>query len=448
MILKIWKTCFVFALVTSILCSTQEIARAKTSLSNEAYALDMVNRMRNNPLAYAEQLGYNRALLLEQQPWLSGITQGLGVVAYSYSLTTQASIQNAEDYSASGSEILYLDDAGTAVSKAVTTMNIEYAAEGTVSGIVSFYNLMDAQTAIGLVINNQFKNELDASYEGKRILLSPQFRQMGTAIRAGQLQVDSRHNNAFFVYTCFSSSLLKSEVQVINMLNQVRAYPDQAETYLSFNLDFLPGGYTPLFFNDALISASQTVLHNEVDVHAHALYFGFPQPDVGYTNVLERFPSADSNTLARWIFSSLMVREVAAYPTRDAIFNPAWNEIGPALYAVGNNSYNSIKLTMVSGYDYKEDTGLSRIYGVVYTDSDSNGAYTPGEDASDLLISVYDNRTGLKVRTIYTNKAGQFSLTLPNNVEYNIETINKGKRSGQLLVLTKDQFLELIVEAQ
>ena len=222
MVLKIWKIYFVFALVASVLCSTQEIARAETSLSNEAYALDMVNRMRNDPLAYAEQLGYNRAQLLEQQPWLAQIAKGLGGVAYSNSLATQALAQNAEGYSADGSAILYLDDAGVAVTQAVTTMNTEYAAEGTVSGIVSFYNLMDAQTAIGLVINNQFKNELDASYEGKRILLSPQFRQMGTAIRAGQLQVDSGYNNAFFVYTCFSSSLLKSEVQVVNMLNQVQ----------------------------------------------------------------------------------------------------------------------------------------------------------------------------------------------------------------------------------
>lgn len=404
--------------------------------------------MRNDPLAYAEQLGYNRALLLEQQPWLAQIARGLGIVAHSDSLATQALIQNAQDYSANGSEILYLDDAGAAAINAVPTMNTEYAAEGSVSGIVSFYNLMDTQAAIGVVMNNQFKNELDASFQGKRILLSPQFRQMGTAIRAGQLQVDSRYNNAYFVYTCFSSNLLKSEVQVVNMLNQVRAYPDQVGTYLSVDLDFLPGGYAPLFLNDALISASQTVLYNEVDVHAHAMYFGFPEPNIGYTNAIERFPGADSNTLARWIFSSLLVREAAVYPTRDAIFNPAWNEIGPALYAAGNNAYNSIKLTMVSGYDYKEETGLSRIYGVVYTDLDSNGSYTPGEDASDLLISVYDTRTGTKVRTIYTNKAGQFSLTLPNTVEYNIETINNGKRSGQLLVLTGDLFLKLMVEAQ
>ena len=143
-----------------------------------------------------------------------------------------------------------------------------------------------------------------------------------------------------------------------------------------------------------------------------------------------------------------MVREATAYPSRDAIFNPLWNEIGPALYTAGNDSNNSIKLTMVSGYNYKEETDLSRIYGVVYTDSDSNGTYTPGEDAADILISVYDNSTGSKVRTIYTNKAGQFSLTLPNNVEYNIETINNGNRAGQLLVLTDDQFLELIVATQ
>lgn len=446
--LKIWKIWFAFVFMAAFLWCGQETAWATTKISNEAYAADLVNQIRYDPLGYAQRLGYNRDQLLQQQPWLAQIAQGLGAVAGSNFLTRQAASKNAEEVLAGGLEILYFEDAGETVSEPFATMNTDYAAEGDISGVVTFYNFMDPQTAISVVINNQLKNELNPAYEGKHLLLATEFRQIGTAIRAGQIQVETGFNNAFFVYICFSSTLLKSEVQVVNMLNQVRAFPGQAYHYLPVNLGFLPGGYNPLFFNDALISASRTVLYKEVDVLAHALYFGFPQPDVGYTATLEVLPKADPNLLTMWIFSSLLVKEIAVYPKRDAIFNYMWNEIGPALCTVGNDSYESIKLTMVSGFAKKTNPGFSRIYGVVYADTDTNGVYTPGEDASDKLISVYDNLTKTRVRTVVTNKAGQFSLTLPNNVEYNIETAIDGNRSGKLIVLTHDQYLNLKIEAQ
>ncbi len=431
MMLKQWKIWFAFVLVSFFFYGGQGMARPATRISNEAYIVALVNQIRLDPLGYAEGLGYNRQALFQQLPWLSTAAYGLNPVSVSDFLNHQATALNSEDPS---------------VVEPTPTIKTDYAIVGDINGVVSFYNFMDPFKAIDIIINNQVTKELDPAYDGKRIILSPDYKLLGIAFRAGRIQMENGLQNAFFLYTCFSSSLLTSEVQVVNMINQVRANPSEAYKYLPVNLGFLPGGYGPLFFNDALASTAWKALSAEVDVLAHALNFEFPEPIVAYTAVVETFPKADANTLAMWIFSSLMIRETIAYPLRDVIFSPSWNNAGPALFAVGNESSAFLKLTLVSGQTDKADPKISRIYGVAFTDTDLSGLYTPGEDAADRVISVYDNRTGTRVQTVVTNKAGQFNLYLPNNSEYNIQTGRDENRSGRLIFLTTDQYLNLMVK--
>ena len=417
--------------LATLIFATQGTGLAATKISNEEYVVALVNHIRLDPLGYAERLGYNRQSLLQQSPWLSEVRYDLDLMSVSEFLNQRAAARNRIDLS---------------TAEPVPTTHTDYAAVGDVNGVVSFNNFMDPWEAIGVVINTQFRKELDPMYEGKRIIISSEYKLIGTSFRTGRAQLQTGSKNAYYVFVCFASSQLKSEVQVVNMINQVRANPSDSYKYLAFNTTFLSGGYGPLFLNDALASTARINLSALIDILAYAQYFGFPGINVADSSVIETFPKATSGQLALWMFSSLMLNEIKSYPARNTILNPAWNEIGPALYHVSNPTYDHVKLTAVSGLTENQNPGVSRVYGVVFTDIDLNGVYTPGEEAPDRVISVYDMRTRARIRTVVTNTAGQFCLSLPNNVEYSIQTGGEKNREGKLIFLTADRYFDLIVK--
>lgn len=421
---------------------------------NDDYVINLVNQIREAPLSHAEKLGYNSQEILNALPWLSDIENGLPKVSPSDTLNQRAVSLNTDARTVNDNPYIQGVDLTSDEMNSVDTVNTVYASQGDIGGVVAFKNFMDPLTAIEIIVNSQFKKELDPGYDGKQILLSPDYKLIGSSLVADRINVDGRLRNAFFVDICLASSLLKSEVQIVNMINQVRANPSDASVYLPVNLGFIPvEGVSPLFFNTALESAAKTVLYDEVDVLAHALDFGFPTSEVGYTAALEIFSKSTDDSLVFRIFSSLMIREVLAYTQRDVIFSPSWRNVGPALSAVGNESNDSVKVSIVTGgrtpaNDQVEEEGLFRIYGVLFTDTDLNGVYTPGEEIADRLISVYDNHSNIRVRTTYSNKAGHFSFKLSGNTEYNIETVIDGERSGQLVVSNSDRYLNLIVKQE
>ena len=420
---------------------------ADAAQSDKDYAISLVNEIRQDPLGYAEGLGYDPNALLNELPWLwmSGALNGLAAVSESEVLTQTAEYENTADIT-DDSIVIIIGAASEVPAAAIdVTMNTEYAAQGDISGVISFNNFVKPSVAIKAVIDYQLKKELNHEYNGKRILLSQAYKQIGISFCSGRIQQDSDTMNAYLIYIKLSSTLLKSEVQVVNMINQLRDDPGQAYNYLPRDLSFLPGGYSPLFFNDALDRTAKIVLYDEVDVMAHALEFGFPRPALGYTAVLETLTAEDNNALAMGIFSSLLIREATTYPARDNLFSPDWNEVGAGLYRNYNASSSSVKLSMVTGQSGASTNGLFRIYGVAYVDDDLNGVYTPGEEAVERLITAY-NSAEIKLQTVITNKAGQFSFRLPCNEEYRIETLNNDVRTGRLIVLNKNLYLPLSLE--
>lgn len=427
--------------------AVQDWHSAYASEGNEAYAVALVNQIRKDPLTYAEALGYDRNVLLAALPWIemAGVGDGLGEVASSDVLARRAENENMADITDNPDVTIIAEDSDGDAGEDVVTMNTDYAAEGDTSGIVAFYTFMKPSAAIKLVIDNQFKKEIDPNNPCKRILLSPEYKLIGLSFRSGSVQLESESVNAYFIYICLASSLLKSEVQVVNMINQVRANPAQANIYLpDTDLSFLAGNYGgPLFFNDALEAIARAVLSdNKVDVPAHARNAGFSGTAAGYPVVTpnEIFPDAD--TLVRGIFSSLLNIEAAAYPERSTIFHPQWNEAGAAFCKeAGNGSSDSVKLAMVTGQSDTSASELSRIYGVAYADKDANGVYTPGEEAAEKPVTAYDN-TGMALQTVLTDKAGHFSFRLPGNAGYNI----KIEATKNQVALNNDLFLLLRVQ--
>ena len=85
----------------------------------------------------------------------------------------------------------------------------DYARTGEITGVISFNHFMDPKTAVRIIINNQFKRELYAGFEGQRWILNKEINLVGASLKAGNIALESFSGNAYFLSTTFGSSLLK-----------------------------------------------------------------------------------------------------------------------------------------------------------------------------------------------------------------------------------------------
>ena len=437
------KIIFAFYLVFLFPCLLQDKSEASTEI--QEYIIERINNIRLDPLSRAEDLGYDRQALLESLPWLNEfIEKDVELLETDEFLILRAEVQNSPDILESdllqpNPEILPGND---------------YAYTGETEATVSFSNFMDMETALQIVIDNLFEQELDPEFEGQRYILSSDFDLAGASLKGGVTWDQTGKKNSYFITICFGSSLLKSEVQVLNMINQVRAEPRKANNYILFNLNSLIqenfdvihaflGTYKPLFLDKTLQKYGTLFINTTTDYLSQALAYGYTGVEVDKSSTIEIFPKTDSNSFAIWIFSSLILDELKAYPEKKVVFNPDFNEAGVAVLFVNGAVYDSAKLTLIAGNKIEEDSSYSKIYGLIYNDIDENGVYTPGEGAAGRTVVVYDKEIFEKVETAITDNAGHFSISLLNQKEYIIETGTGETKAGKDIYLDMDQFFEL-----
>jgi len=310
---------------------------------NTLAIIELINQIRLDPLTYAEGLGYDRQTLLTDLPWLGDYALGIEALTVQDFLNQRAFALNSDD---------------PLTEEPVPTLDTDFAFTGDIGGVVAFINFMDPATAIEIVVNNQLASELDPLYEGIRYILSSVYSYLGADFRSGRTMYKSGSRNAYYISITFGSSRLTSEVQVVNMINQMRAMPFKTYEALSLDTTFLPGNFSPLFFNEPLSLTAAAGLYSEIDFSAYAAYYGFQGAGVEGSSIIESFPEADSDLHALWTFYSLILNEMKTYPDKNTIFHSLYNGIGSALYYVNADSHHDIKLTpsTITPSDWRSST--------------------------------------------------------------------------------------------
>jgi len=442
------KIIFAFHLVFLFSCLLQDKSEASTEI--QEYIVERINNIRLDPLSYAEGLGYDSQVLLDTLPFLNKfIGKKTEFLKADEFLILRADAQNSPD----------IIESDPLQPKTEILPGNDYAYTGETKATVSFSNFMDMETALQLVVNNLLKQELDQEFEGQKYILSSDFDIAGASLRGGVTWDQTGRKNSYFITICFGSSLLKSEVQVLNMINQVRAEPQKANNYILFNLHPLiqenfdvihafPGTYKPLFL-DKTLQKYGTVFNNNTttDYLSQALAYDYAGVEIDKSSTIEIFPKTDSDSFAIRIFSSLILEELESYPEKKVVFNPDFNDAGVAVFYVNGDTYDFAKLTVTAGNTIKEDLSYSKIYALIYKDIDENGVYAPGEGAAGQSVVVYDKETFEKVETVITDNAGHFSISLLNQKEYIIETGTGETKAGKNIYLDMDLFFEMNISS-
>ncbi len=411
------------------MCSVTAAWAASFEKTN-LFSVEFINLIRTDPLAHAEKLGYNRIVLLETLPWIGKWADAIAPITSSAFLNQKAALLN--------------DDVIAAV-ELTPTMGTDFAYTGDIGGVVSLENDILHEDAIKVIINNQFVKELDPDYEGKRFILSKVYSLVGTSLWESKTSFQSQPGGACFIAVCFASSLLRSEVQIVNMINQTRAQAVTSNQTLVLITAFLPRPLSPLFLNNSLQLVSRMGLTSRIDFPLYAQKIGFPGAQVVESSVIEKFPKADFDLYTLWLFYSLAFTEAQLYSVKNGIFSSSNNAIGSAVYSVTGQTHDSVKLTMATGFAQRSESDIFRIYGIVFKDFDRNKAYTPGEGLADRVVTVSLKDTQVKVGRVITNNAGQFSICLPGQTEYSIHADTGANRAGVNCYLDSDRYFDFIV---
>jgi hypothetical protein len=410
---------------------TQPVRAAQAS-ETQQYILTLINQMRMDPVAYAQNLGFDAETLLEERPWLSDILQmGLPLLISTDYLSMKAAALN--------------DPSGNSVVP-VPSFSQNSAVSGTITGVVSFFNFVAPEIAVQTVLEHQFKQELDSEFQGQRSILNRDLDLAGASFFADTDLVDASRRLAYYVTVSLGSSLSKSSRQLLNLVNQVRADPIKAGTWLSMPLGrFVSNDYQPLFFHEVLQDFAATDYVHEEAYALLARDYGYMGSEIHRVSTIRLFPKINENTMVFWSFFSLILNEIRGFPDGNVIFGTRNKDAGLRFEYASGLAYDQIRLTMITGKSENQQPDMFRIYGLVYEDTKENNAYNPGEGRPGFLVAVYDQETFLRLATAVTDETGHFSVLLPGNKSYSytIQAESDEPVTGEEFFLDRDRFIAI-----
>ena len=423
--------------------------------SNEdlAFFTELINEIRMDPFTKAESLGYDRETLKQTLPWLQDSYPPYNIDNF---LNSRAIAHNAIDEE---------------ISEPGLTPEYDYAKTGETGGVITFLNFLSPDNAFKIIVENIFKQELNPERVSPLHILSTEFHLLGIDVNAGVEMVDDNWRNAYFVTICFGSSILKSEIQLLTMANQIRSRPLALGAYLNpnatelivNNLNFITctAGYPPLFQNSSLNESAKAYSRQLITIDRdssitlsddpllRALEMGYNGIDVAETFVLRIHSIHDtSSEIAKTAFAYLLQKELKATPTRGGIFSLTANQSGVGISLFPYNDHIVVASSSINAGTQLSNNEIlekAKIYGIVYSDDNYDTVYTPGEEKEEATIVVFNKSENIIVNQITTDRAGHFTMTLDKNKDYRFETSYKNTTHSVEIYIEQNMFLPIEV---
>ena len=435
---------------------------------NEVALFELINAARTSPLDMAELLGMDRNQVLKDLPEMADIlTSGLPELALNVRLGRTAKEHTADMLKNSYYSYDSID--GRSVDQRMTDAGYMPVEFGESLGMIAFNNFLNSQKAVLQIFKNIYQNELDSAFEGQRNILNPNVTDVGVSFQGGIFTFGHFTVNSYFVTCDFARPVEIYELQLINLINQLRAnpLPVLAEYGFDANLKdfpeyetFLTDGLPPLAYDPPLYRAAEELV---VDMFENQ-YFNAKTfdgrtleerlADNGYLSTSAaqesriRLLTCDGPVLpletVSGMYGSLIKIVFHADPTkRDAaMLTPEAEDIGVRVMAgqsalLGGICGDDLHI-MVADFgirlkgDGPDDSGKAhetddfvygQLIGLIYEDINASGLYDAGEGADDRIVT-FDRGPGTDIAyKVYTNRAGGFAVNIsPGSYRIAVET--------------------------
>ena len=408
----------------------------------EAELLQRINWARSNPLDAAASLGKDPDALLAALPHMTDVlTNGLGALTENALLTASATAHTldmlARDYYGK------LSPEGDGPPDRIEAAGYLAQTAAEVFGGVAFRNFMEPAAAVDIIFKNLFLDELKADTANGPILLNPAHTEIGIGIRSGTLTINGTLYNVYLATcdvaapqeTVAGFNTKKMAAQLVQLINQARSFPLDVAEALGFERDevlakfpesaaYLYTGMPPLAVDQLLMNSAAAHTADMVQRD----YFSGTTPegvaaeariaDAGYTalyagEVIFQY-TADADTSAdemvAAIFNMLFAAEIDPAATGDRNFRlmleRSLEDVGAAMVCTTQivDGREQVRCVGTVAAGLKLEWENPKIAGLVFTDRNFDGLYTPGEEIGGAQLVVLGN--GI----LKTDNAGQFQL--------------------------------------
>ena len=441
----------------------------------------MINEAREDPLAMATSLGIDTEKILQDFPELRTVMEdGLPPLRFNEKLY-EAAQEHTGDMMDNN---YYAHDSsdGRTYDDRMRESGYEPVVSGESLDMLGFANFIDPDEAVRLIFEKMFIDELSDREE--RNILNPEFRDAGISIMAGPFTLDGLHLNVYLVTSDFAGTeayLIESEL--LELINQAREYPAAMAESLGMDTEKIfqdlpelheilkEGGLPPLTFNRRLYAAGTVYIQEIVDMlevdggkepppgspwhpPQWSDYVSYNDPfyddriqEQGYTPLktgeiaisLKYESSSEPEQIARVIFEAILRNELNSKEEERNILNPLFNELGinynRVICVKGEEEIATYHL-LVCDFGASSNERDPSLTGGVYTDSNQDGLYNPGEGISGIAVSIEGADTAF---TMVTNVAGYFtgrvepgeynvSVYMPNE-EVRVRTVELGEEN-------------------
>ncbi len=423
------------------------------SQTPEEYLLQQMNQVRKTPYETAVSLGYSPEYLRERNIFPETVLPEMTADA---SLQKRAAADLANDVSMGWNNHNSPEFSENGNSQAVLT-DLLYVNAVNRSAVISFLNYMPLERACRIFISHILREELDSGQ--KKGLLSHKITHAGVFVSSG---LTAQGNNAWFFSFHLGGGPFLQEMQLLNLINQVRAWPQAASAFMRREFfsamkkkirvkTLLQASYNPVFFNSGLYNFLKT----DQDIYSlNEEYpgFCFSKYDFAYLSETSPWETSDQIVSVSQVFAELMENEFIGKPKpcERLIFSNQFSSFTPKMKFSGN--HGNIQGMMVGAKEISDLKALDskyfdmiRLYILAFSDSNENSLYNPGEEYAGLHFKVFDAQKHL-LQSFETDRAGHADVQLSPfqtyifRIEYTPNHIIERE-----VFLMKDQFLSFML---
>ncbi|RZB38054.1 MAG: hypothetical protein SRB2_00400 [Desulfobacteraceae bacterium Eth-SRB2] len=429
----------------------------------ELKLLTLINQARWDPLAVAGSFGLDPNQVLSDLPELSEIlTHGLPALVLNPQLYNAALAHTRDmlDNNYYGK----ISPDGRSPYDRVVENGYDPVVTGETSGILAFYNFIGPDTAVQILFKNMFLDELNPEREEPRNILNPELNEVGIGIGTGAMYLDSGNYNVYLATCDFASSdgftMENAEWALLHLINQARANPLQVAESLGVNPDQLLGdlpelcdvltqGLPPVGVNQDLQRTAREHTYEMID-HRY-----LNQDSINGNSFEERIRENGYDSLAlgeslgitpveqqaaledavQKVFKRLFLAELDKfYPIQRNILNPKFSEVGIGLGELNPepNEYFSHSFMVTCDFGSPAVPTGAYLMGLIYTDMDGDGLYTPGEGMPGVDIHIDNPHMDFEMTS---DRTGGFQLLL-------------GPGATRMVLWPRDAYKEFWVEIE
>ncbi len=404
--------------------------------------VDLINAARRDPLGTAASLGMDTNRIMADFPEKTDfLINGMPELTFDRRLYRSAANHTADMLE--NSYYAYESSDGRTPWQRMNDQGYAAILSDEALGLLFFNNFISPEVAVNRIFANMFRDELDPSGSPLQNILSPDITDVGASVGGGLYHFNGYAGNVYLAACDFGASPELYELQILNLINQVRATPRPvlAQLGIRFNEGDFPelapvfarGGLAPLWFEPALYRSADILVkdmfaNNHFNprtadgrtVYMRARDEGYDAETIAESRM--RIVTCDyevcpSETVERF-FQRLVDRAFRDDPAQreQHLFSDAAADAGIRIMAGTQPEYGWIcgdnLNIMAADFGVLPEYADPALMGVIYTDDNGNGLYDIGEELADAGITVKQTGVGGKAVDLAANPAGGYAVRL------------------------------------